>query len=321
MKKDTGPQFSPIPYRAIIDGNLDPLSLRVLGIVAYRDRFGANGRGCCLSQKQIALDVGAHEKSVARSMSLLIRLGYVRAEKTRADRRASEYFVQYDEAEQVTSAVTDPQNKVTAAVTYSGEIGNNDFGNVVLNQGLPEHNISCETLDNRSCEAKDNSEGSAHSLRKSAQFHQSELWNRAFEEFPLQAPEFVADGENGLRRMVESQRSAQKAGVLNSAQILLLVEIEHFLSLQVSQEETDRTGLALVNAEGAAEFVAKVDRLRKAGRRFSPQIADQIYSRLELIGADHGRGDGLPEWAHRLSLEEFSTEELHGFDEKAVVNG
>ncbi|MGO7337715.1 hypothetical protein [Rhizobium leguminosarum] len=157
-------EWGPVQLRAARDENLDRLDLRVLILIASRDRFGGNGRGCSLSPKQMALELHVHEKSVSRSIGNLASRKYIGSEK-RSDRRLKEYFVLYDgAAETVESAeiiesgsvayrVTKPQKSVTSQVTDSAYIGNTVFSNLLENHDVAEDNKSCETLSpNRSYE-------------------------------------------------------------------------------------------------------------------------------------------------------------------------
>ncbi|MBY3067442.1 hypothetical protein HFO74_29165 [Rhizobium laguerreae] len=108
-------EWGPVQLRAARDENLDRLDLRVLILIASRDRFGGNGRGCSLSPKQMALELHVHEKSVSRSIGNLASRKYIGSEK-RSDRRLKEYFVLYDgAAETVESAEIIENGSVGAA--------------------------------------------------------------------------------------------------------------------------------------------------------------------------------------------------------------
>ncbi|MBY3616133.1 hypothetical protein [Rhizobium bangladeshense] len=154
-KTDNREEWGAVQLRAARDEELDCLDFRVLIIIAGRDRFSGNGRGCTMSPKQIALEVKAHEKSVSRSIGKLINRAYVQAEK-RADRRLREYFVKYDGVDpqgSVTGQATNAENSVTRQVPILSEIGNIEKSNFIQIHTLPEDNKSCETLrDKRSCE-------------------------------------------------------------------------------------------------------------------------------------------------------------------------
>jgi len=143
------PRFGGLPFRAVADGELTALDLRVLAIIAAHDGFNKNRRGCFASHKRIASLAGAHYKSTARSITKLIERDYLDASQQGGDGRLRVYRVIYSEADHdafrgdgrthapakplksVTEVVTDHSRKsVTEAVTdfsdNEAEIGNRD---------------------------------------------------------------------------------------------------------------------------------------------------------------------------------------------------
>jgi hypothetical protein len=140
--------FGPVPMRAIADEDLTALDLRVLTLVAYRDRFSKNGIGCFEEISEMKKRLGGipHEKSISRSLGKLFDRGYITRDRHPEKRRLMVYKGIYAEAdfatvkrsttrEPVTEPVTDHADEpVTEKVTDEGRsvtendpIGNMDF--------------------------------------------------------------------------------------------------------------------------------------------------------------------------------------------------
>lgn len=72
------PTFAPVPMRAWRDKRLTALHLRVLGAISCHDRLNGNGQGCWAGNARLAEIAGCHEKSIPRTVTGLIKMGYVR---------------------------------------------------------------------------------------------------------------------------------------------------------------------------------------------------------------------------------------------------
>lgn len=83
------PTFSPIPLRALCDDRLTLLDLRVLGAIASHDRFNANSQACWASNERLAAILKCHPKSIARTITRLIKFGYVKDLGKRPGKRRS----------------------------------------------------------------------------------------------------------------------------------------------------------------------------------------------------------------------------------------
>jgi len=89
------PRFGGIPFRAVADGDLTALDLRILAVIAAHDGFNKNRKGCFASHKRIAALACAHYKSAARAITKLIDCGYLHASQQGADGRLRVYRVMY----------------------------------------------------------------------------------------------------------------------------------------------------------------------------------------------------------------------------------
>lgn len=72
------PQFAPLPLRILSDTELTAQDLRVLGVIASKDRFGKNGSGCYASNSTIGTEAGCAPSSVRRSITRLEKHGAVK---------------------------------------------------------------------------------------------------------------------------------------------------------------------------------------------------------------------------------------------------
>ena len=91
MSDEIKPRFGGLPFRALSDGNLTVLDLRLLAVIAAHDGFNKNRRGCFASHKRLAALIQAHYKSAARSIAKLIEHGYLAASPQGADGRLRVY--------------------------------------------------------------------------------------------------------------------------------------------------------------------------------------------------------------------------------------
>jgi len=95
-------RFGPVPTRVITDTRFTLLDLKVLVAVACHDQFNRNGRGCYASHKRLAVLIGAHPTSIAKSIARLIAHGYISSEKQKRDGRLRIYFVVYNAEDEAT---------------------------------------------------------------------------------------------------------------------------------------------------------------------------------------------------------------------------
>lgn len=72
------PKFAPVPLRAYQDKALKSVDLRVLAAIAAHDRFNSNLQACWASNDTLAKLADCHRKSVSRSITRLMRAGYLR---------------------------------------------------------------------------------------------------------------------------------------------------------------------------------------------------------------------------------------------------
>jgi hypothetical protein len=89
--------YAAIPSRAMADGRLSALDLRVLMAIAAHDRLQANGVGCYASHSRLAALVGCHLKSLSRSMTTLAKCGYITGRANPLNQRTRIYNVVYTE--------------------------------------------------------------------------------------------------------------------------------------------------------------------------------------------------------------------------------
>lgn len=69
--------YSALPTRILRNPAFTALDLRVLGAIAWHDRFGRNGRNCFASNSTIAARAGCHAKSAGRAVARLLELGAI----------------------------------------------------------------------------------------------------------------------------------------------------------------------------------------------------------------------------------------------------
>lgn len=107
-------KFAPLPLDALNDPRLSGADLRVLGSIAYFDRFTKNGTGCYATQETIADMTGITTPRVSSSMRTLRETGWIRSER-QEDRRRFQHFVCYENTcpnEQVSPADSCPNEQV-----------------------------------------------------------------------------------------------------------------------------------------------------------------------------------------------------------------
>jgi len=92
--------FTPVPLEALSDRELKLTDLRVLGRIAYHDRFGRNGMGCTASYTSIGKALGIERASVSRSVRKLCDAGYILADVDPEDRRRVQLWVNYEIVDQ-----------------------------------------------------------------------------------------------------------------------------------------------------------------------------------------------------------------------------
>jgi len=91
--------FAPVPTRAIGDGNLNGLDLRVLAFIAAHDRFQANGIGCYTNQRKMATAVGTDHTRLNKTLRRLVDAGYIEAQPHPMNKRLRVYTVLYTEGD------------------------------------------------------------------------------------------------------------------------------------------------------------------------------------------------------------------------------
>lgn len=143
MAKETD-FFAAAPMRAIGDPGLTGTDLRTLLAISFHDRRSipqGKGRGCVASNTTLAKEVGTDITTISRSISKLVRLGYVVKEAQPNDRRKHTIRVIFDQPDswqscQVSTSsdagqiVGDPANDPAEMV---GRFAN-DHGEIVGNQ-------------------------------------------------------------------------------------------------------------------------------------------------------------------------------------------
>ncbi len=93
-------QFAALPVRACSDKRLTGGHWRVLGIIAYHDRFNRNNRGCYVTHQKMAEFIGSSRSSVTEWIRDLYAWGYVDVlAPLNKDRRREAYTIQYDPPE------------------------------------------------------------------------------------------------------------------------------------------------------------------------------------------------------------------------------
>ena len=90
-------QFGAIPVRAFRDTKLSAADLRVLGAIAYFDRFGKNGYGCIAGPVKLAEAAAVNYKNLGRHTTHLKKRGYIQIIRSATDRRKRGYVLIYNE--------------------------------------------------------------------------------------------------------------------------------------------------------------------------------------------------------------------------------
>lgn len=88
--------FAPVPLGALTDRNLKLTDIRVLGRIAYHDRFGRNGMGCTASYTAIGKALGIERASVSRSVRRLVENEWILHDVDPNDRRKVQLWVNYE---------------------------------------------------------------------------------------------------------------------------------------------------------------------------------------------------------------------------------
>ena len=94
-------QWGAIPVRAFSDARLSRIDFRVLGVVAYHDRFGRNGMGCTLDFRKLAAKAAVDPSHLARHTKRLQEFGYITVTKSETDRRRRSYSVIYEPSAEI----------------------------------------------------------------------------------------------------------------------------------------------------------------------------------------------------------------------------
>lgn len=88
--------FCAVPGRAVLDDTLTALDLRVLMVIASRDRMGRNGQLCWERPEKLAARIKCHPKRFRQSIGKLIEAGYLREGRSEHDGRRKGWAVFYD---------------------------------------------------------------------------------------------------------------------------------------------------------------------------------------------------------------------------------
>ena len=99
-------QFAPLPMRALADGRLSALDLRMLAVIGWHGRLGKNKRGCYAGHKTLANELQCAFTSVSECVARLQKWEYIAVRPDDADHRRRSYFVVDYERE--SSAVAEP---------------------------------------------------------------------------------------------------------------------------------------------------------------------------------------------------------------------
>ncbi len=99
-------QFGAIPVRAFSDGRLSGSHFRLLGAIAYFDRFGRNGYGCIAGHQKISETAAIHYTNIGRLRDDLENWGYLKIQPSPLDRRRRVYRVIYNEKQKIVGRFT-----------------------------------------------------------------------------------------------------------------------------------------------------------------------------------------------------------------------
>jgi DNA-binding MarR family transcriptional regulator len=89
------PQFASLPIRAIGDRRLKESHFRLLGAIAYHDRFGKNGAACYASHRKLCERTNLHPVTLSRAAADLEKWGYIESAIGEVDKRQRTYRVAY----------------------------------------------------------------------------------------------------------------------------------------------------------------------------------------------------------------------------------
>jgi hypothetical protein len=123
-QESTKIEYGAIPVRAFRDARLSGAHFRVLGAIAFRDRFGRNGIGCYSGTATLAKDTGLHAKSVSRAAAELETFGYLERGKIGRMRTFRVLYEPPTGNEPVTHSRPGAGTEGNEPVTDTGEIGN-----------------------------------------------------------------------------------------------------------------------------------------------------------------------------------------------------
>ncbi len=99
-------QFGAIPVRAFSDGRLSASHFRLLGTIAYFDRFGRNGYGCIAGHRKLSETAAIHYTNIGRLRDNLENWGYLNIQPNPLNRRRRVYRVIYYEKQKVVGRST-----------------------------------------------------------------------------------------------------------------------------------------------------------------------------------------------------------------------
>lgn len=157
-------EFGALPVRAFGDRRLTASHFRLLGVIAYHDRFSANGIGCYVRHSKLAAEAVVDYTNVTKLAADLAGWGYIKVERNSLNRRLRVYRLIYN-GNQATVGETTKNGDGACDVDGDqrlivGESANNDpsivgvpKGQVTDDKDETALNILGETLDKKSCEA------------------------------------------------------------------------------------------------------------------------------------------------------------------------
>ncbi len=125
-----GRNFTTIPARALADTQLSALDLRCLGVISMHDGMSllnGKGAGCFASHATLAAKVQTDISNFSKSLSKLVRLGYILREPQQMDRRRFTLRVIFSETDTWRNDQTSPDEEEAGNV---GETTNHANGSL-----------------------------------------------------------------------------------------------------------------------------------------------------------------------------------------------
>ena len=143
-------QFGAIPVRAFGDTRLSGADFRVMGAIAYFDRFGRNGTGCYVDARRLAELAAIDYSHVARHTQRLQTLDYLKVERSAKDRRKRVYSLIYNEDQAVVANSGENMTTKDEKVANGGD----KQPEKVANPNLQVTDVQAESAPKISCETE-----------------------------------------------------------------------------------------------------------------------------------------------------------------------